>query len=205
MCGWFVYGWRRARRPFSYPNDGDDHGGQAQGGDGGDGGEQVEPAAWRLLGLAFLCMIICSLDRVAMSVAILPMALEFGFSETTKVRSGVRVLRRCVRIKAVKPTSNTQPPPTRLRPSCPVRPCTDLTPPPTPKPTPTPTPGRHLQCLLPRLHELHAPGGNPRHDLLPQGRAHPRRRRLVFCPDSEPRGRPRQFEHAGACFLWGWW
>lgn len=30
-------------------------------------------------------MIICSLDRVAMSVAILPMSLEFGFSETTKV------------------------------------------------------------------------------------------------------------------------
>jgi hypothetical protein len=45
----------------------------------------VDPAAWRLLALAFLCMIICSLDRVAMSVAILPMALEFGFSETTKV------------------------------------------------------------------------------------------------------------------------
>ena len=45
----------------------------------------MDPAAWWLLALAFLCMIICSLDRVAMSVAILPMALEFGFSETTKV------------------------------------------------------------------------------------------------------------------------
>jgi hypothetical protein len=57
---------------------------QAQGGGGDD--DEVEPAAWRLLALAFLCMIICSLDRVAMSVAILPMALEFGFSETTKVK-----------------------------------------------------------------------------------------------------------------------
>ncbi|TFJ88729.1 hypothetical protein NSK_000298 [Nannochloropsis salina CCMP1776] len=46
--------------------------------------EPVPPDAWRLLALSFLCMIICSLDRVAMSVAILPMSLEFGFSETTK-------------------------------------------------------------------------------------------------------------------------
>ena len=53
--------------------------------------EPVPPDAWRLLALSFLCMIICSLDRVAMSVAILPMSLEFGFSgESSEGRRGGR-------------------------------------------------------------------------------------------------------------------
>jgi hypothetical protein len=45
-------------------------------------GEEAVPD-WRPQGiplvlLCFLCMMICSLDRVAMSVCLLPMALEFG-------------------------------------------------------------------------------------------------------------------------------
>ena len=43
------------------------------------GGVVVDSDAWKVLALSFLCMIICSLDRVAMSVAILPMSLEFGY------------------------------------------------------------------------------------------------------------------------------
>ncbi|KAM3568828.1 hypothetical protein VYU27_009053, partial [Nannochloropsis oceanica] len=57
---------------------------QKRGEQGGEGDEGIPPDAWRILALSFLCMIICSLDRVAMSVAILPMSLEFGYSETTK-------------------------------------------------------------------------------------------------------------------------
>lgn len=37
-----------------------------------------------IIALCFICMVICSLDRVAMSVALLPMSYEFGLSETQK-------------------------------------------------------------------------------------------------------------------------
>jgi hypothetical protein len=41
-------------------------------------GAGVTPEALRMLALAFVCMVVCSLDRVAMSVTLLPMSLDFG-------------------------------------------------------------------------------------------------------------------------------
>lgn len=46
----------------------------------GIGGQEL----FAMMGLCFLVAVICAVDRVAMSVAIVPMAAQFGYSDTTK-------------------------------------------------------------------------------------------------------------------------
>lgn len=48
------------------------------------GGAGGTTSLWVMMGLCFLVAIVCALDRVAMSVAIVPMGQAYAYSDTTK-------------------------------------------------------------------------------------------------------------------------
>lgn len=50
----------------------------------GIGGGNEALSLYTMMGLCFLVAIVCALDRVAMSVAIVPMGEVYGYSDTTK-------------------------------------------------------------------------------------------------------------------------
>ena len=78
---------------------------------GGATGAADPRSLFTIMGLCFLVAIVCALDRVAMSVAIVPMGNVYDYSETTKglVREESRVSARRVNAKVSGSISSTRP------------------------------------------------------------------------------------------------
>jgi len=79
--------------PVSLDDDDDDYDGEqstgltaaADNGDSDDGGDPLAAPSWiPAVGLSALAAFVCSVDRAALSVAILPMAEAFGWPDSTK-------------------------------------------------------------------------------------------------------------------------
>lgn len=61
-----------------------------------DDGKSATVSVYTMMGLCFLIAIVCALDRVAMSVAIVPMGLKYDYTDTTKGLVSLLVVRSSI-------------------------------------------------------------------------------------------------------------